>query len=96
MCQAEKCEKSVVMWPVKSEEDVWLKKTAMKSIGLNKNSKAIICENTDSKSQVSKIIVVPDYRFFEKRQSIHMRSVCKSRSHKFHQKIPSSILKTSK
>ena len=42
------------------------------------------------------LIVVPDYRFFEKRQSIHLQPVCKStvsRCHKFLQKIPSFSLK---
>ena len=43
---------------MKPEEQVWLKKPAIKlcnkkSLGLYMNCKATICENTDSKSQLS-------------------------------------------
>ena len=55
-CQTEK---SVNMQPKKPKKDMQSEKSAMKSsnrksIGLNKNCKATICENTDSKSQVSR------------------------------------------
>ena len=47
------------MWPVKPQMDMQSEKTAMKSIGLNKNCKATVkykkqCAYTDSKSQSSK------------------------------------------
>ena len=57
-CSDMKCQenKSVIMWPVKPKKDVWLKKCAMKLIGLakDKNCQATIGDNTDSKSQVSR------------------------------------------